>query len=355
MKRRTYRGPSVAVVLLATLFLFGKAALADEEDYRQRTGRAILSGRTRSPRATGMGGSYAAHENGAHATYTNPAMLGAVQRPRLSNQLGVGQIREDGRSTTLRSVTVAGAWALRGGRGGDKPQHGMGVRYTHLAGGAGGQNGADFSTQLFSLGYGRPFNYGRVLAGASLTWQGTHVGDSEWADMELTRCTFRAGVLLRMTSLWSVGGVLSLGSGTSTADTGIEEEEGLVTSRGVRLGSSVELREGWLLTSDLAYEKLKLNQANRTAAPSEVHHIVRFSVGSEWANAPEGWRVRSGVFLDSDEWEMSRLSETEDRTSLCAGITAGSEWRRDRWSVEYNAEVTTLGDHSHQCAFELEF
>lgn len=351
--RRTAAGLALALLTLCTF------ARADEDDYRVRTGERILSSRTYSPRTAGLGGSYAAVLDGAHGVYLNPAALGELQGNELANAVHSEQVQDGDNETTYTTVTVGGAVHLNElipDSGIDEGEHhSAGVRFSRYAGDASGERGADFGASLFTVGYGRSFNRGRVLAGASLGYYCTDVNDAAWNDLDIDRYELRGGVLVRLTETLNVGGVIAFGSGGADNDNAGDTGDGELGYSEYRAGASLQLTETWTVTGDLALTRLDLDSDGNAFQTDEYHSIVHASAGSEWVVVPEQAVARAGVFLETDDWELTDATGSYSQRDSRLGLAFGGSYFRDDWAVEYNAQLDTNGDHGHYLSFVLDF
>ncbi len=357
-----------AIVLCVSAILAACGELrADETDYRIRTGEKILSGSVVSPRAMGMAGSYTAlRGEGAHGLYQNPAVLGGLGNHQWINNYTFAQVREDDRQTTYNTVTIGGAVRAsslegQGRHFNDEANHGAGVRYSHIYGSAHGANGADFGSDILTLGYGRAFNYGRVLGGVSLSYHTTHVDDMDWRNVEMNRYELRAGILMRMTRELTVGGVMSFGGGDASNNLGIESGgDGEVYCSEYRIGAGMQMTDRWLLTGDLTLQDLLLKEKDAVFTPTEEHEILRFSVGSEVDVLPRRMTLRGGIFIVSDEWRGTLDADApvinyESRRETAGGLAFGSTWYHDNWAIDWASEIRTEGDHAHNFSFVYDF
>ncbi|MBN1256420.1 MAG: hypothetical protein JXA52_01805 [Planctomycetes bacterium] len=339
--------------------LFTATSGTDEMDYHIRTSERILNGSYVSPRSAGLAGSYAALEQGAHSTYTNPAGLGNLSKPSIFHNLYYEKVGEGNYDTGYTTITIGGAVHINSLRPEYYPRremgnHGVGVVYSHTYGGADGKYGADYNTNNLAVAYGRSFNYGRVLAGMRLAYQNTHVDEESWNKVDFGKVDFTSGILVRLNRTLTLGGVLTLGAGDADSDlTGYGD--GSVSSREIRMGLAQQMSECWLLTGDLAFQEWELKDDEPGFLPKEEHDLVRFSIGSELELRPELLTLRGGIFIVSDDWIGTFQDRRQDRSETYTGLSGGASWKWYECSLEYDANITTNGDFGHYASLLMDF
>ncbi|GEM_PF-2741814 len=342
------------------LLMLAAAAHTDETEFRVRLGEKMLLHYIHSPRSAGLGGSYAALNDGAHGVYQNPASLGALSSHEVFSHLSFEQINEGGRHAEYYGGTYGGGFHFASWRPDYYSREQMGnqalaLRYTHLAGDAGGSNGFDQGTNLLTVGYGRSFNYGRVLAGTSFGTDLTSWGDNDELDTDLCGYELRNGLIVRLTREFSLGAVVSLGWGDYEENLITGNYQGDLAWREFRLGGALRLNDAWLLTSDIAFQNVEKAADPAPDRELEEHSVIRWSAGGELIVVPETVTARGGVFVVNDDFDVENLPGLSDRNHTYGGLSLGASYYRDNWSLGYNARVTTEGDHGHFANMLLDF
>lgn len=356
--------PLASFCLGLTLFVGGVSLLrADENDYRLRIGEKMLTPYSVSPRATGMGGSYVAINDGAHGSYQNPASLAGIQADEGFTNFGIESINESSKSGTVLSVNMGGALHLNSMRKEyyqqrDVGNQAIGMRYSYVHGGYNAFNDLSQSGNLVNLGFGRSFIYDRVLAGVSLGYHTTRITDNNLFEMDITRYEVRSGTIVRITEAFALGGVFSFGNG------GIEplyldiNGKGDVSHLELRGGGSLQLNERLMVTSDMSLRQLEM--VEKKTAPqdpkSELHEIIEWSVGGEGIVIPELLTARGGFYVGNDAWDTVAMPEYgNSRNKGYAGIAWGLSYYHDNWGLDYGLQLETTGDTNHSVSLLLEF
>ncbi|MHC4884496.1 MAG: PorV/PorQ family protein [Planctomycetota bacterium] len=350
----------LGTVLLCSL---ADPAHADENDYRMRIGEKMLTPYSTSPRAAGMGGTYSAINDGAHGTYQNPASLAGVEGHETFSTFAIETTNENSKNATNVSLNLGGALHLNSMseeylQQRDMGNRAAGLRYSYVHGNYDGFNGMTQSGNLINLAYGQSFCYGRVLAGISVGYHSTRIDDNDWTDMDLHRYEVRSGAIVRVSEVLALGAVFSFGNGDMEVEYPGINGKGDLTHLEIRGGASIQLNDRLMLSSDLSMRQFE--RAEKGVAPRarqvEEHEIIEWSVGTEGVVIPETLTARGGLFVGNDDWDTKEMPEYGgSRDQSYAGIAGGVSYYRDNWSLDYNLQLETTGDHNHYVSLLLEF
>lgn len=302
---------------------------ADENDFRMRLSEKMLNAYVQSSRVAGLGGGYAAINEGGNGVYQNPATLGAQNGHEVINEVSVDRIKEGSKSAYYTTVIVGGSLNFNKWKPGiyNRQANGnrsLGFSFTHINGRSKGTDGLSQGTNKFNIGYGRSFNYGRVLAGIGAGLISTKINDNDWYDLDIGGYELRTGAILRITREFSLGGVFAFGYGDYEDNQPGGTRKGDWNHRELRLGASMQLTDRWLVNGDIA--GFQFERAQKTKSPREIeeHNIVRLSFGSELIVIPEKLTTRAGMFVENDEWDVKDLPYiSSGREKTHAGISAG--------------------------------
>ncbi|MHC4870725.1 MAG: hypothetical protein ACYTFY_02665 [Planctomycetota bacterium] len=351
------------IMLTSALCVISTDSAADENDFRMRLGERMLNAYVKSSRTAGLGGSYAAINEGGNGTYQNPASLGAQNGHEVINELSVERIKEGSKDAYYTTVIVGGSinfntWKPDFYNRQTTGNRSLGFSFSHTNGRSKGSDGLSQGTNKFNLAYGRSFNYGRVLAGIGAGLISTKINDNDWYDLDIGGYEIRSGAILRVTRAFSVGAVFAFGFGDfednqpSPAGT----RKGDWNHREMRLGASMQLTDRWMVSGDIV--GYQFERAQKTKSPREIeeHDIVRLSFGSELIVIPERLTTRGGVFVENDEWDVKNIPGiSSGREKTHAGLSGGLSYYKENWSLGTSHEMMTNGDHGHHMNFMLDF
>lgn len=331
----------------------------DTTDFRVRYGEQFLRTQALSPRATGLAGTYAAINDGANSTLENPAALGAMVGREVVNNVGIDAIRESGDSATFVNCTVGGAFNLNASAPEYHPvdqmgNHTIGLAYSRADGWVDDANGLGREGNAITLAYGRSILSGRVLVGGALSYESAAINDNGGYDLEYNRLGAKVGTILRLTDRFNIGGLASYAGGPGQQDAVGGDIDSYVEHWELRGGMSYQLREDLLLASDISLENLKQGQEDGPKREEE-HDIFRLSSGLEYALRPDELTLRSGVYFQQDAWREKNMPAYDDTDENEFGLALGASYFRNNWSIEYDAQLQTTGDHSHFMSFVLDF
>ena len=346
--------------------LYVSAANAEDADYYMRLSERAMSPFRTSPRATGMGGAYTALGQGAHGVYENPAALAGAGQGETFSFLGYSTKEEGTESSHYTSITVGGAAQLSAFLPDQFPERrdlrqAVGVSYTRAWGTAGGVNGWDQSSNRVNLGYGRTYNYGRVMAGIGLGLHTTSIDESSLYEIDRDEYEIRMGTSMRITETFTIGGVFAYGGGDSdngmaTGDTSSDKQGDSIFME-LRGGGALRLSETMIVSADIAYHRLERDEREPAPREKERHGIFRISTGTEMVLSPESITARAGLFWEHDDWESENLPINAGPThgESYVGATGGISFFRDNWSAGYDLEVRDTGDHKHNLSLLFTF
>lgn len=343
------------------LLILGTISRADEKDFRMRIGERMLNAYVQSSRTTGLGGGYAAINEGGNGIYQNPASLGAQEGHEVINDLSFKCINDGGRDALYTTFTVGGSMNFHHWKPDIYPKErignrSLGVSFSHIAGRSSGTNGLSQGTNKLNLAYGRSFNYGRVLAGIGVGLISTKINDNDWYDMDIGGYEIRSGAILRITQAFSVGGVFAFGYGDYEDNQPGGTRKGDWNHRELRIGAAMQMTDRWMINSDLVSYQFERAQKNKSPREIEEHDILRLTFGSEVVMIPERLTTRGGVFIENNEWNAENIEKDfTGRTSTKCGVSGGLSYYRDNWSLGTNHEIDSKGDHGHHFNFMLDF
>lgn len=359
MKNAFLRSMARAITVCGLCLIPLSVHADDDNDFRIRYGEQFLRTISLSPRATGLGGTYAAINDGANSTFENPAALGSMMGREVVTNTGLDFIREGGDSATFVNCTVGGAFNLNASAPQYHPvdqmgNHTLGIAYHRSDGWVDDSDGLGRESNAITLAYGRSIMMGRILIGGSVSYEDAGVNDNAGLDLEYYRLGIKGGMILRVNEQFNIGGLVSYAGGPGEQNAAQGTIESYVEHFELRTGMAYQYTEDLLFAADMSFENLKQGQDDGMRREEE-HSIFQLSAGTEFAIIPQELLLRGGLYYKQDSWRQKGLPGYEDEDESEGGLALGANYYRDNWSLEYDLQLQTTGDHSHFFSFVLDF
>jgi hypothetical protein len=333
---------------------------SDENEFRANVGRRMLNLYTNSARSTGLGGSYAAINDGGYGIVQNPASLAAQQKHEVINQFSLSRIVDGSKDATVTTLTVGGSVNINHWKEGMFPvdqfgSQSFGFSYTHIGTATGGMDGMENSSSTLRFAYGRSFNYGRILTGFSIGYNNNSIVDSAAEDLDINAYEVKVGSIVRVTEAFSLGGVLCYGNGDTEGNGSNTSSKGEYQHREIRFGGALQATDVMMFTGDIVFQKFESADKDNSPRAIEEHEVLRLSAGTEYVVMPSYLTVRGGLFYTDDECSFRNIANTSDRNLREFGISGGLSYYKENWMIETGHEIMTNGDHTHNINFTLDF
>ncbi len=344
--------PRVLLAFLMVGILSGGIArrlAAGENQFHVRTHRATYWHPGLSPRARGLGHSYAALSNGASGVYENPASLGAQTDREVLFDLGIDELDEGANEATWVTIHAGGAFNINACAPHYWPRENVG---NHTAGFVIRHNGVEFSerdaltTDLdgIVLAYGRSFRGGRAFGGMALAYdEGDQADDDATIDTDILRWEFRLGGIYRATKTLALGGVLALARGELDGTGTRLDQDGELSHVEIRGGAAYQLTPATLLVGDVVHAVFETDLERDMY---EEHSIWTLSAGMEHVVVPDTLLARGGIYYTRDSYN-ARNAPSGSLVDDWAGISGGISYFKDMFTLGYTLDLRTTGNVGH--------
>jgi len=332
--------------------------VGERDKYYARSHRAVHENHMLSPRARGLGGTYAAIVNGTAGVIENPAGLGAQTDRQVLSYLGVDSLEDGDNCGHWLVIGAGGSFNLNACMPETWIRENVGNQtvgfFIHHSG-IEWDNAGELASDLDGLvmAYGRSFRNGKAFGGVAIgIFEGDWSDDRHLVDRNYSRWEFKAGGIYRATSRMAFGGHILMALGDIANDATYLNWDGDVAHFEMRGGAAYELTARTLVAADISHGWWKGDlEDSGDRKVEENHDVWRLSAGLEHIVIPSRLTARGGIYYTHDDYQYASGGDARSVEDAYFGAAGGLSWYRDEIEIGYTLDLRDTGEMGNYFTF----